>query len=105
MQFQVPQFIDVEDKVIGPFTLKQFLYIAGGALVLFLLFKIVKLFAFIILAIPIITITIALAFIKVHNKPFISIMKDFFGFLKKKRGKLKKKERLQDINWKINVEK
>ena len=30
MQFQVPQFLDVEDKIIGPFTIKQFLYIAGG---------------------------------------------------------------------------
>jgi hypothetical protein len=31
MQFQVPQFLDVEDKIIGPFTIKQFLYLAGGA--------------------------------------------------------------------------
>ena len=30
MQFQVPQFLDVEDKIIGPFTIKQFLYLAGG---------------------------------------------------------------------------
>ena len=31
MMFSVPQFIDVEDKIIGPLTLKQFIYLAGGA--------------------------------------------------------------------------
>jgi len=36
MQFNVPQFIETEDKLIGPFTLKQFLYLAaGGALLVF----------------------------------------------------------------------
>ena len=27
MQYQVPQFIEVEDKIFGPLTFKQFLYI------------------------------------------------------------------------------
>ena len=26
----MPQFIEIEDKIIGPFTWKQFLYLAGG---------------------------------------------------------------------------
>lgn len=135
MQFQVPQYIDIEDKVIGPFTLKQFLYIliAGG--VLFLLFKLVNFFVFIILAIPIIGLTLALAFIKIHNQPFISIIKNFLSFLRKpdfyvwkkptqkssnqekgtpkliKKTSSKKKikpiskERLQEVGWKINIEK
>ncbi|TSC61742.1 MAG: SsrA-binding protein, partial [Parcubacteria group bacterium Athens0416_74] len=30
MQFQVPQFIEVEDKIVGPLTFKQFVFIAGG---------------------------------------------------------------------------
>ncbi len=134
MQFQVPQFIDIEDKIIGPFTLKQFMYIAGGALLLFILFKTVKFFILIVLAGPIIALTVSLAFVKMHGQPFISIIKNFFGFLRKpdfyvwkrpkeeiqkqeeepeiikvvpsqKRGKLKKKERLQDVSWKINIEK
>ncbi len=32
MRFQVPQFIETETKIVGPFTLKQFLYIALGSL-------------------------------------------------------------------------
>ncbi|TSC80302.1 MAG: hypothetical protein G01um101429_152 [Parcubacteria group bacterium Gr01-1014_29] len=29
-QFQVPQFIEVEDKIFGPLTTKQFFYLLGG---------------------------------------------------------------------------
>ena len=32
MQFQVPQFIETEDKIVGPFTLRQFIYVAGAGL-------------------------------------------------------------------------
>ena len=30
MQFQVPQFIEIEDKIIGPFTGRQFAFLLGG---------------------------------------------------------------------------
>lgn len=29
-QFQVPQFIEIEDKIFGPLTVKQFVYVLGG---------------------------------------------------------------------------
>ena len=31
MRFQLPQFIETEVKIVGPFTLQQFLWVAGGA--------------------------------------------------------------------------
>ena len=31
MQFQVPQFIEVEDKIFGPLTFRQAVYLVGGA--------------------------------------------------------------------------
>lgn len=135
MQFQVPQFIDIEDKVIGPFTVKQFLYIIAAAGILFILFKLLNIVIFIILAIPIAALTYALAFIKIHNQPFINVIKNALGFLRKpdfyvwkkpvsptateekkapqiikktppkKKFKPKSKTRLQEIGWKINVEK
>ena len=37
MQFKVPQFIDMEDKIVGPLTLKQFAYILGAGGFSFLL--------------------------------------------------------------------
>ena len=39
MQFQVPQFIEIEDKIIGPFTVKQFIYLVGGAGMDFIILK------------------------------------------------------------------
>ena len=30
MQFHIPQYIDIEDKLFGPLTLKQAVYVAGG---------------------------------------------------------------------------
>ena len=30
MRFEVPQFIEIEDKIFGPFTWKQFVYLGGG---------------------------------------------------------------------------
>jgi len=135
MQFQVPQFIDIEDKVIGPLTIKQFLYIIMAAVVLFILFKIFNLFVFIILATPVVVLTYALGFVKIHKQPFINVIRNFFGFLKKpdyyvwkkpkiispsekkkapkiikkapasKKARPIKKSRLQELNWKIEIEK
>ena len=42
MRFQVPQFIEVEDKIFGPMTLKQFIYMAGGAGLSFLIYVLAK---------------------------------------------------------------
>ena len=39
MRFQVPQFIDIEDKIFGPLTFKQFVYLAGGGGLAFLIYK------------------------------------------------------------------
>lgn len=71
MNFQVPQFIEVEDKIIGPLTFKQFIYLAGGAGLCFLIYA---WFGFYLGAIPIIAIgafAFALAFYKINNRPFV----------------------------------
>ncbi len=82
MQFQVPQFIDVEDRIFGPLTLKQFIYLAGGAgasaaLFVYLPWKIVS----ILLILPIAAFSLALAFYKMNNKPFIDVVQSAFYYL------------------------
>lgn len=72
MKFQVPQFIETEDKIIGPLTLKQFLWLAGGVLLIFILFKSLSSFYFILAVIPIIAISLAFAFYKIDNMPLFS---------------------------------
>ena len=81
MQFQVPQFIEIEDKIFGPLTLKQFLYLGGGvgaaiALYIYIPFKIVA----IIIILPIVAFSLALAFYKVNGQSFIDTVESAFYF-------------------------
>ena len=69
MRFQVPQFIETEEKIIGPFTIKQFIFIAMGGAILFLLFFAVSPGIFVILAVPIVALTLSLALIRVQEMP------------------------------------
>lgn len=73
MQFQVPQFIDVEDKIFGPLTLKQFIYLSGGAGLIALMYFYVPFFVAIFLMPGVAALSAALAFYKINNKPFINM--------------------------------
>ncbi|MBI2062576.1 MAG: PrgI family protein [Candidatus Yanofskybacteria bacterium] len=71
MRFQLPQFIETETKIVGPFTLKQFLWIAGGASFIFLLYSLTSGVLFFTLALPIGGVFLAFAFYKVDDVPLI----------------------------------
>ena len=136
MQFQVPQFINIEDKVIGPLTIKQFLYLLIAGVIIFIISKILNLGATIFFGIIIGGIAVILAFVRPGGQPSIIIIKNFIGFLKKpdfyvckkplgkndspeqigsveiikrvsSKTKIKPeaKDNLQDIEWKIEVDK
>ncbi len=64
MQYSVPQFIDVEDKVVDPFTGKQALFLIVGFGILLVMFTFLQFFIFIIMAIPVIVLALAFAFWK-----------------------------------------
>ena len=84
MKFQVPQFIEVEDKIFGPLTIKQFIYIAGGAGLSFVIYTYVSPISFIlavILIIPVVALAAALALYKVNNQPFIYVIEAAFKFM------------------------
>ena len=82
MNFQVPQFIEVEDRIFGPLTFKQFAYIAGGAGTIFLIWSLVPIhFIAIIVIAPVAALALALAFYKVNNRPFILVMESAFRYL------------------------
>lgn len=69
MRFQVPQFIETEVKIIGPFTLKQFLFLAVGAVLIYILQYVLSLTYLIMAGLPIAMISFALAFYKVDGVP------------------------------------
>ena len=81
MRFQVPQFIEVEDKIFGPLTLKQFIYLAGGGGLSFMAYAFIGNLA--ISLVPIIIImafSFAMAFYKVNNKPFVNVVEAAFKY-------------------------
>jgi len=92
MQFEVPQFIEVEDKIFGPLTLKQFIYLAGGAGVSFTLYSLLPFFFAILLIIPIIIFSLTLAFYKKDGRPFILTTESAFQYLLSKKLYLWRKE-------------
>ena len=81
MEYQVPQFIEVEDKIFGPFTFKQFIYIAGGAGLCAIAFIYLPFIFAVIVALPTAALAGALAFYRVNNKPFIDVLEAGFTYL------------------------
>jgi len=81
MRFQVPQFIEVEDKIFGPLTIKQFIYLVGGGGLAFIAYTLIgNIFISIIFILPIIGLAFALAFYKINNKPFINVIEAAFNY-------------------------
>jgi hypothetical protein len=81
MQFKVPQFIDIEDKLFGPFTFSQFAFLIGGAGIIFVLYKALPFLISIFLIIPMIVLTICLVFVKINGKSFVYYFEAAFTYL------------------------
>ncbi|MDO8495554.1 MAG: PrgI family protein [bacterium] len=81
MRFQVPQFIETEEKIIGPFTLKQFIFIAIGGALLFLIFFITPPTIFLFIAIPVGAIFLGLALLKIDDIPIYLYLYYFLNYL------------------------
>lgn len=81
MQFQVPQFIEVEDKIFGPLTFKQFIYIGGGLGACYILWRVLPIY----LAGPLVAVVgglaAGLAFFQLNGRPFILGLENAFFFL------------------------
>ena len=83
MEFTVPQFIEKEPKLIGPFTFKQFMFVAlTGGICFFLYFFIGKknMPLFILIAILLFGGSLALAFLKIKGYPLPILIKNFFFY-------------------------
>ncbi len=92
MRYQVPQFIEIEDKIVGPFTIKQFLYLAGAAGMAFIVYTFVYIYIALPLDVAIIGLGLALAFYKPNRKPFIDFLEAAFLYYTKQNLYIWKKE-------------
>ena len=81
MRFQVPQFIEVEDKIFGPLTLKQFVYLAGSAGIGYGIYYFLPALISIPLAAGMVALGVALALYKpVGQRPVIFTLEQAFKF-------------------------
>jgi hypothetical protein len=80
MQFQVPQFIDLQPKIVGPLTLRQFIYIAGAVIPIFILYFQLQFWLWLILASVLGLSAAALAFLKYNGQPLIKILTAAFNY-------------------------
>jgi len=81
MRFQVPQFIEVEDKIFGPFTLRQFIYLAGGVGIIVTLWLTLPRPLALLIGFPVGIFSAALAFYKVNERPFIHVLESAFNYV------------------------
>lgn len=81
MMFNVPQFIDVEDKIAGPLTAKQLFWMIG----MFAAVMVVAFFfpgpATYIISVPIVIVFVLLAFYRPGGQPLITYVVHGFFFL------------------------
>ncbi len=81
MRFEVPQFIEIEDKIFGPLTWKQFVYVAGGGGLAAVLFFFTPFLVFLLLGIPVAALTFLLSFYPVNNRPFAIFLESAVTYL------------------------
>jgi len=69
-QFTVPQFIDVESKIIGPITTRQFLILLGAAIIVAASYKLFDFSLFVTISVVVLVIAATFSFVKVNGRPF-----------------------------------
>ncbi len=69
-QFTVPQFIDVENKIIGPITTRQFLILLAAAIICAVAYKLFDFSLFLTTLIIVLALAIVLAFVRINGRPF-----------------------------------
>ena len=77
MQFQVPQFIETEDKIVGPLTLKQFGYVGVAAFFIFVLRYVFSPLLWLLVSGILAAAAVGLAFTKVNGRPLIAFVAAF----------------------------
>jgi len=95
VQFKVPQNIDMADRIVGPLTLIQFLYLLVGGIVDYVLLNTVAPVSstlFIAIAGPIALFSLAMAVLKIQDQQFPKFVAAFFQYLSKPKSRIWHKE-------------
>lgn len=100
-QFQVPQFIEYEARLIGPFTVKQSVTLGFAGIIIFVLWFMIEKFLFFPIAFLVGVAAVFFAFIKINGRPLSDFFTSFLSFFispqlyiwQKKERKIKEREK------------
>jgi hypothetical protein len=95
MEYNVPQFIEEQAKILGPFTLRDFFILFGAFLLSAMFFFIFQLWLAIILATILIGSSIALLLVRINGRPLYTIALAALQYFWSPRLYLWKKESLK----------
>src|SRR3990167_2208172 len=87
-QFVVPQFIDVEDKIIGPVTVRQFLILLVAGLLVFIAYRLADFTLFVIMLALIGGLALTVAFVKINGQTFHYFLLNIIQTMKKPSQRL-----------------
>lgn len=106
MRFVTPQFIDIEPKIIGPITARQFIILVIGGGFTFLSYKIFDLVVFILLVVFFfLPIILSFAFLNINGRPFHFFLLSFIQTSRRPSLRIWKKENIAFKEIEIKKEK
>lgn len=82
-QFLVPQFIDVEDKIIGPITVRQFVIMVVAGVLAVVEYKLLSFWVFVVVAFITVAAGATLAFVKINGRPMHYFLLNFVQTIKR----------------------
>lgn len=91
-QFQVPQFIDVEDKILGPITMRQFFIMLIPLGVGILFYFLLRFWLVVIIEIPLVIGCAVFAFYRPYGMRFSRFFSAFLSYSLKPRMFIWKRE-------------
>lgn len=91
-QFQVPQFIDIEDKILGFVTMRQFFTMLIPLVIAGVLYFILDIWLMLIISLPVTGITAVFAFYRPNGMKFSRFVGSFLSYTFKPRLYVWKRE-------------
>lgn len=84
-EFQVPQFIEEQPKIVGPLTISQFLYLGAAGGISIIGFYVLTFTLWLLLSLVVVGVGAALAFVKINGDALPKVLLSAFQFVWKPR--------------------
>jgi len=104
-QVVVPQFLDVEDKIIGPITVRQFIELLVAGLIIALFYQLFDFTLFVFSSLAVLAVALIVAFSKINGQLFHLFLLNFIQTIRNPKLKVWRKDLgLKDLQRELPVE-